>query len=447
MARPQKPPRLELRKGVYYLSDTARGVRQSLQTKDEETAERLLKEYVANLGSFLPAPTKEPLIRDILEGYRLTRLDTQRERARIKASTVCSKTGVTDPVEIERLKQEAVAKVKDTGSLEYQIQALNRHVGDLRLTAISSAMARSYRDQRRAEGKRAGNGRVAESVADGTIRRELASLKLALTWGNKDNREFWFGQRNKPEFDYPVQQVGGRQEYLDHAQVEEMLRQCLEPHLRLYVLLAVQTGARKSAILELRWEDVDFERRVIDFGLVDHKKRRPIVAMTDLVYEELVKAYSCRAVGSTHVIEYHGRPVGNIKKGFRDLVKRCGMDPEVITPHVLKHTYISWLCAFTNLPVDEIAAYANTTAKTIEGHYNHLIRDRAAAVKEAVRLDYRNDGFGPSQVGDIDANALRVVVEQQTGQISRRPTRHEMETKGLITGNTRRIKPKFKVVA
>ena len=170
--------------------------------------------------------------------------------------------------EVEEEAVAAAEKVKDTGNMEDGIDSLNRHIGGMRLLVINSEMARCYRDARRKEGKR--NGGKGE-VASTTIHRELGHLKAALNWAWREDRNVWFGQeRAMPDFEMPMAQSRGRPHWLTHDEVKKLLEACDEPHLRLYILLATQTGARKSAILGLRWADVDFNRRIVDFSLVDH---------------------------------------------------------------------------------------------------------------------------------------------------------------------------------
>ncbi len=424
MARPSLPPRLKCRNGIWYLIDTANSVRISLHTQDEVVAKRRLKEYAQNLGGY--APPQEPLVRDLLEAYRLGRLDVLKTRAGSTAKQVALRGGLNDE-DAEAQGRLAEEKVEKTGTLEHNINALNRHIGDIRVMAITSQVARNYRDARRAEGKQ---NQCKGKVGDGTIRRELSVVKAALGWAFTEAPTVWFGDdRLPPDFAYPVGQSLARPEFLDHDDIAKLIVSCKEPHLRLYILLATQTGARKKAILDLRWHDVDFRRRVVDFGLVDHNKRKPIVRMTDILYNALVLAFGCRSVNSTHVVEYHGRPIDNIKRGFRDLVVACGLDPKRITPHVLKHSYISWLCQ-SGMPLSEIASHANTTVKTIEKHYQHVLPDRIRQVEQAVALDF-------SRLG-LDADLLTVTVSPN-GQAVRRLTRSELERKGLVTANTSRL--------
>lgn len=62
------------------------------------------------------------------------------------------------------------------------------------------------------------------------------------------------------------------------------------PHLCLFVILAITTGACMGAILELTWDQVDFKRRTINFnpvGREKNNKRRSEVPLNAPAYEAL----------------------------------------------------------------------------------------------------------------------------------------------------------------
>lgn len=437
MGRPAKPPRLKLRDGTWHIHDTANGYRRATGTSDANLAERLLKEYVMTLAGL--TPPEDPRISDLMEAYRRKKLDDYRERAREAAKTQARRQGRSSEA-VEQAAALAEAGITNTGTLEDAIASVKRHIGDLRLVAINSEMARRYRDSRRGEGKR--NGGKGE-VASTTIHKDLGALKAALNWAWREDRTIWFGhERAMPDFEMPVAQDRGRPHWLTHDEVQKLLESCNESHLRLYILLAIQTGARKSAILGLRWNDVQFDRGIIDFGLVDHGKRRPIVKMTSVLRQALWAAWCMRTQGSETVIEYHGKAVANIKRGFENLVVKCGWNPREITPHVLKHTYISWLCMSGNFrDLNDIADLADTTVQTIRKHYRHLLPDLAAQVEDAVGIDWEPADLGLPELVPVKPNPKPTVSDPEPSQaapgIGKKPTRWQLEQSDRLANNTR----------
>jgi integrase len=125
--------------------------------------------------------------------------------------------------------------------------------------------------------------------------------------------------------------------------------------------------ARPSAILELTWDRVDFERGQIDLnpkGRRQTKKRRPVVALNDEALEAVREAYEARQ--SEYVVERGAKRVGNIKKAFQAASARSGIK---VTPYTLRHTGAVW-AAEAGASMDELAQFlGHDTAATTTTHY------------------------------------------------------------------------------
>ena len=110
--------------------------------------------------------------------------------------------------------------------------------------------------------------------------------------------------------------------------------------LLIVFLLAVATGARMSAILDLTWDRVDFDRRLIDLNPAGRKqtaKRRPVVTMNAELHEALQKAYAARQCA--YVVERGAKRVASVKKAFSAASERSGVS---VTPYTLRHTGAVW---------------------------------------------------------------------------------------------------------
>lgn len=206
---------------------------------------------------------------------------------------------------------------------------------------IDDAMCRKY-----AEGR---------AVGPATLRYELSMLAVALRHANKP-RKVW-----RPPA--PERQV----RHLTHSQFERWYAEVKAPHARLYALLGLFTMARPSAILELTWDRVDFERRQIDLnprGRRQTKKRRPVVALNDEALEALRVAHAARQ--SEYVIERGAKRVGNIKKAFLAASARSGVK---VTPYTLRHTGAVW-AAEAGASMDELAQFmGHDDSATTSTHY------------------------------------------------------------------------------
>lgn len=133
------------------------------------------------------------------------------------------------------------------------------------------------------------------------------------------------------------------------------------------MVLAIATCARPTALLELTWDRVDFDRGLIDLNLhgrVQTAKRRPIVPIADYALAPLKAAAEARQ--SPHVIERGGKPIASIKKAFSAASERSGV---VATPYTLRHTGAVWR-AEAGVPMPEIAQLmGHDDSRTTEKHY------------------------------------------------------------------------------
>lgn len=118
-------------------------------------------------------------------------------------------------------------------------------------------------------------------------------------------------------------------------------------HLARFILLAVYTGTRKSALLNASF------KRSPSFGYIDLEaglwqrraenqrvtnKRQPTVPLPRPLIAHLRR---WKENGQTHPVEFYGAPVKRIDKAFRELVKDARLEGEVV-PHTLRHTAITW---------------------------------------------------------------------------------------------------------
>lgn len=149
-------------------------------------------------------------------------------------------------------------------------------------------------------------------------------------------------------------------------------------------MIASQTGARRSAILQLTWDRVDLEGRTIDFrlpGVAHIRKRRAITGVSaDLI--AYLKRLRQRTEGDA-VIQVRGKPVASIKRAFRYVAKKAGL-PHV-TPHVLKHTFVSQALQVASPWV--VSGMTATSIRTLQAVYGkHMVEDQRKAAEAMAEL-------------------------------------------------------------
>src|SRR5262249_21046728 len=139
-----------------------------------------------------------------------------------------------------------------------------------------------------------------------------------------------------------------RDRWLTRKEAAALLREALsEPrvrlHLPLFILVGLYSGARKEAILSLRWSQVDLQSGRIDFhtpGARRTNKRRARIPIPARLLGHLRRA-SKRGTEIGFVISENGKRLGDVKRGFSSACRRAGLQD--VSPHVLRHTCATWL--------------------------------------------------------------------------------------------------------
>ena len=294
--------------------------RVSLRTTDRDEARRRFQDFVAS------AETAAETVTQILEAWRI-------EKSHLKAQK----------------------------TIQFSIKALTPHFGYMKPDQVSRQACRDYTAASMAKGKKAGS-----------IRRELDVLRAALKWHD----------RNTPAIIEKPPAPPPKDRYLSRGEYEKLVAHAKTPHIWLFMILALSTAARTSALLELTWEQIDFETGLIVLAKGDEtNKRRATVPMTKRAKAALQEAYRGRTCD--YVIEYNGDRVASVIKAFKRTAVSAGLDD--VTPHVLRHTAAVWM-AEAGVPMSEISQYlghsSSKVTETVYARYSPQYLKGAASALE-----------------------------------------------------------------
>jgi integrase len=265
----------------------------------------------------------------------------------------------------------------------FTVGLLNRHAGHKPLPALDFDWSRDYLRARESEG-----------VIGATVRQELTTVLSA--WRAAHGRGLVSVE--PPLFDLPAPSEP-RDVYLTKDEARRLLDACRKPYLRLFVRLGFATGARPGAILALKWSSVDLERGRVDYRTSGQRrvrrgdttgersasgKKAAVVPLKPDLIEELREA---RAVAqTTNVIEVSAKPIASIGRAFKTAVKEAGLDPDEISPHVLRHSAATWM-AQAGVPTFQIAGFlGHSSVAMVERVYGHHSPDYMRAGADALDL-------------------------------------------------------------
>lgn len=321
---------LSERRGWWYVQwwdgNTGIARRISCRTQKQVEARRFLTEF--RISADAPPVPDAPIIGEILDGYAADR-----------------------------------SRRQHSSSLAYDVATLKRHLEHLPAHLMNAAQSEAYWDKRRTEPPRTASAKYRvrpRPLSDGTLIRELGVLRAALSWAV---REKWIS--SAPDVRRPGAPPA-RDRWLTPDEYQRLLEGARAPHVRLFIALAVYTGARMGALLELTWDRVDLQTRRIDLGEGRGRKRRATVPIIDPLYAELLPAREIATTG--FVIEHGGHPVATVKTGIRAAAKRA--DLEGVTPHVFRHTAATWMVQ-RSTPFAMVASWLGNSVAMVEKVYGH----------------------------------------------------------------------------
>lgn len=204
------------------------------------------------------------------------------------------------------------------------IKHLKTFFGDCKLDKITVEMVEKYRDQRRQQPTQQDPGRT---VKGATVNRELECLKCILDLAVKrkyvpENAASTVKHFNELR-ERPVRRMLTVEE-------EQRILEAAPPYLRVAIILLTQTGSRTySEGFSLRWDQVDFEHRVIR---LDNNVKTPgsvePIPLSDHACEVLKAWRKEQRAASPFLFPspiQPDRPISTVKTVWKATLKRAGV--------------------------------------------------------------------------------------------------------------------------
>lgn len=256
----------------------------------------------------------------------------------------------------EHIKKKCVA----TERADYAITALKSVFGDTPIRDVDIPACRDYADVR--------------GVSDSTVRRELGVLSAAAEHAVRWRR---LAREDMPSIELPPES-NPRRQWLFKDELVTLLDEAERTDEKVYRFcqIAYHTGSRKAAIEVLRWEQVDLQTRRINLqgaGMSLTKKRRPIVAISEAMAEELTAMKSASispwVLGDSAPIAGRFQRVAERAK-LLQLPARGLREAGALTPHVLRHSRATHLLEAGKSPF-AVASLLGDTVTTVLRVYGH----------------------------------------------------------------------------
>ena len=242
-------------------------------------------------------------------------------------------------------------KTADVNSLKH----LGSFFGERCLHEISPMMIEQYKIER------------SQKVSPRSVNIELACLRAmfnkAIAWGKHEENPVrkvkFFRENNK------------RLRYLEREEIEKLLAHC-PPKLRAIVILALNTGMRKSEITFLKWKDIDFANGNI--CLLEQKNgQKDYLPLNEPAKKALIGIP--KHPESPYVFcDKAGEPY-NFRKSFETALMKSGIVGFRL--HDLRHTFASHL-AMSGVDLNTIRELLRHKSLAMTQRYAHLSKDHKA---------------------------------------------------------------------
>jgi integrase len=254
------------------------------------------------------------------------------------------------------------------------MKAFLRICGDKHLTSYTQASVEQFKQQRTSEG-------ATPTTVNIYLRSMMAIFSFALKRGLIEKTIFHISQSIKVPKRPPA--------YLGRKEFDALIEQTPSPLLREIFTFAATTGMRAGEIVNLKWTNVDLERRQAsivnseDFTTKSGKGR--VVPLNETAFKVLVGREAQRRFSD---FAFHKRGFrierNYLSHAFKKAVRKAGLS-ESLRFHSLRHTFGSW-CAQSNVPIYTIQALMGHSNVQTTSIYAHLAESHLHSAVEKIAL-------------------------------------------------------------
>lgn len=263
-----------------------RAVRESARTESEPEARRLLRRRLGEVAAGVHPQLRRATYEDLRKAYVADYVTNQRKSL--------------------RLDKEGNPRLD-------KVSRLDGFFAGYRAQEIDADLMREFTQKLQSDG-----------LSNGTVNRSLSALRRMFHIAKRDGK-----LRDIPHFPM-LKENGPREGFFEPDQYAALL-EALPDELRPVLAIGYNTGMRRAEILGLRWEQVDFLRRVIRLNAGETKndegREIPITAALDAILRE---QHAKRPAGCDLVcfrINRKGKavPVGDMRKVWYNRCCQLGL--------------------------------------------------------------------------------------------------------------------------
>jgi integrase len=177
--------------------------------------------------------------------------------------------------------------------------------------------------------------------------------------------------------------------YFSAGDFERLVGCIKENWLKEIVILAVLTGMRRGELLNLRWQEVDLQSRLIRIQSTPTFKtkqgRKRVIPLNDTAFYLLQSKHGKDT--SDYVFTLNGKQVfdGWLTHAFKKAVRRAKLEMTGLHFHSLRHTFASWLVQ-DGVSLYEVQKLLGHSSSSVTEVYSHLQPEQMHSTVNRIRL-------------------------------------------------------------
>jgi integrase len=198
--------------------------------------------------------------------------------------------------------------------------------------------------------------------------------------------------------------------FLSRNDFQRLLAMVAEEWLREIVVFALFTGLRRGELLNLRWNEVDLQRRVIYFQsnptFPTKQGRKRVIPLNNTAFYLLQSKHGKDTLG--YVFTLNGKQVvdGRHTHAFKKAVRAAKLENGRLHFHSLRHTFASWLVQ-DGASLYEVQKLLGHSSSSVTEIYSHLQPEQMHSTVNRIDLDTQLR-LRSLDAGDLRANGDRL---------------------------------------
>jgi len=162
-----------------------------------------------------------------------------------------------------------------------------------------------------------------------------------------------------------------KQRYLTQDEINALLKASKKHYFKDLVMIGVYTGMRRGELVNLCFEDVDLNKKIIYIKNKDNFTTKSRKERVLPLHQNLYQFFNDNKNKKGYCFLKDGQ-LFNLKSLTLNFIKLCkNLDLKDVSLHTLKHTFISW-CLIEGISIFKVARWVGHSTTHITEQYSHL---------------------------------------------------------------------------